>query len=134
MRLTVFAGIAVRTLVYLAQHPGRFVPLAEIATAGGMSRNHLMKVVQQLAATGIAETLRGPRGGVRLARRASDVRLGAVIRAVELLPSQGGGTGWDVAVAEATEAFIASLDRHSVADLAVVASSDAAGDRSVDRA
>ncbi len=80
MRLTTFSDYMLRTLMYLALHPARFVTIAEIAAAWRISPNHLMKVVQHLGAAGEVTTLRGPHGGVRLARPAGDIRLGAVVR------------------------------------------------------
>ena len=83
MRLTTFSDFTLRTLTYLALHPDRFVTINEIASAYAISANHLMKVVQALAATGDVVTLRGPHGGLRLARPPEDIRLGDVIRRTE---------------------------------------------------
>src|SRR3954452_9572818 len=83
MRLTTFSDYTLRTLTYLALHPDRFVTMAEIAAAYSISRNHLMKVVQNLAGSGDVITLRGPRGGLRRSRTASDIRLADVIRRTE---------------------------------------------------
>jgi Rrf2 family nitric oxide-sensitive transcriptional repressor len=120
MRLTVFTDHAVRVLVYLGQHPERFVTIPEIAGAYGISANHLMKVAQHLAARGDVVTLRGPRGGLRLARPAEAIRIGDVVRASER--ALGPVTCEGVAVfgpvlEEATAAFLAVLDGCSVADL-----------------
>jgi hypothetical protein len=68
MRLTTFSDYTLRVLMYLALHPNRFVTIPEIAVSFGVSTNHLMKVVQQLAATGDVVTLRGPHGGLRRVR------------------------------------------------------------------
>ena len=78
MRLTAFSDYALRVLMYLALHPDRFVSIPEIATAFGISANHLMKVVQHLGASGDVLTLRGPRGGLRLARPAEAIRIPVV--------------------------------------------------------
>jgi Rrf2 family nitric oxide-sensitive transcriptional repressor len=75
MRLTTFSDYTLRVLMYLALHPDRFVTIPEIAAAFGVSVNHLMKVVQRLAASGDVETLRGPRGGLRLLRPAEAIRV-----------------------------------------------------------
>jgi Rrf2 family nitric oxide-sensitive transcriptional repressor len=116
MRLTVFSDYALRVLAYLARHPDRFVTIQEIAGHYGVSGNHLMKVVQHLAASGLVLTLRGPRGGLRLARPAQDIRVGDVVRGTEAgLVSMPGATG-DV-LDRAMAAFMAVLDGCSVADL-----------------
>ena len=83
MRLTVFSDYTLRTLMYLALHPDRFVTIQDIASAFGVSTNHLMKVVQQLGASGHVVTLRGPRGGLRLARPAHEIPIGTIIRDTE---------------------------------------------------
>ncbi|MGD0105916.1 MAG: Rrf2 family transcriptional regulator [Rhodopila sp.] len=125
MRLTTFSDYTLRTLMYLALHPDRFVTIAEIASAFRISSNHLMKVAQGLAVSGAVITLRGQRGGLRLARSPTDIRIGDVIRRTEpdmalapcskcviqpacLLPNP---------LDRALAAFMAVLDGHTVADL-----------------
>src|ERR1700744_1914534 len=117
MRLTVFTDHAVRVLVYLGQHPDRFVTIPEIAWAYGISANHLMKVVQHLAARGDVVTLRGPRGGLRLARPAEAIRVGDVVRASERAPVACDEGILAPVLEAATAAFLAVLDECSVADL-----------------
>jgi Rrf2 family nitric oxide-sensitive transcriptional repressor len=116
MRLTVFSGYALRVLMYLARHPDRFVTIHEIAGHYGVSGNHLMKVVQHLAATGLVMTLRGPRGGLRLARPSQEIRVGDVVRGTEAGRGAMPGATWDV-MDRAMAAFMAVLDGCSVADL-----------------
>lgn len=83
MRVTTFTDYTLRVLMYLAIEPGRLATIPEIAAAYGISENHLMKVAYRLAQTGVVESIRGKGGGVRLAKRPQDIRLGAVIRASE---------------------------------------------------
>jgi Rrf2 family transcriptional regulator, nitric oxide-sensitive transcriptional repressor len=126
MRLTVFSDYTLRTLIYLALHPTRFVTIAEIAAAYRISSNHLMKVAQHLAARGDVITLRGQHGGLRLARSAAEIRVGDVVRATEpdsaLAPCHEcviqPGCSLSGLLDEALAAFMAILDRRSVADLA----------------
>ena len=49
MRLTVYTDFSLRVLMYLALHPERRPTIAEIASSYGISKNHLMKVVYELA-------------------------------------------------------------------------------------
>jgi Rrf2 family nitric oxide-sensitive transcriptional repressor len=125
MRLTSFSDYALRVLMYLALHPDRFVTVPEIAAAFGISANHLMKVAQHLATNRDVLTLRGPRGGLRLARPASAIRVGDIIRSTEpdmaLVACAGcviqPGCALPAMLDEAMAAFMAVLDGYSVADL-----------------
>lgn len=69
--------------MYLRMHPDNLVTIGEIADAYRVPRNHLMKVVHRLATLGYVETIRGNRGGMRLARNSGLITVGAVIRDME---------------------------------------------------
>lgn len=84
MLLTKYADYSIRVLMYLAERPGRKVPISAIAEAYGISRNHLMKVSQNLAAHGYIIGYRGKGGGIALARPARSIRLGQVLEKVEV--------------------------------------------------
>jgi Rrf2 family transcriptional regulator, nitric oxide-sensitive transcriptional repressor len=83
MRLTRFSDYAVRVMLYLAAHTDRLCSIGEIAKAYEISQNHLMKVVSDLAAHGYIEALRGRNGGLRLAREATEINIGRLIRHTE---------------------------------------------------
>lgn len=82
MRLTLHTDFALRTLLYLGSTAGR-ATVQEVADFYGISAHHLGKVVQQLGRLGYVRSLRGPGGGMELARKASTISVGAVITAFE---------------------------------------------------
>lgn len=83
MRLTTRTNLALRALMYCAVNPGRTVRKADIATACNASLNHMGLVVNLLGRAGFIETCRGRHGGVKLARPATDISIGAVARRLE---------------------------------------------------
>jgi len=130
MRLTSFTDFTLRTLLHLGANPGRLVTIQEIADLHSISKNHLMKVVNELARNGVIETMRGRNGGFRLAHAPKDINIGAIVRMSEsdfymaecfdpcgqhcpLLPD----CALKGALGNATGAFLAELDRHTLATL-----------------
>ncbi|MBK7003891.1 MAG: Rrf2 family transcriptional regulator [Burkholderiales bacterium] len=85
MRLTQWTDYTLRVLMYCAacQHREQPVTITEIAQNYGISRSHLTKIVQELAAQKLLETTRGRGGGMRLKKPAHEIHLGDVVRATE---------------------------------------------------
>ena len=83
MLLTRQTDYGLRMLIYLALHPDRRATAMEIADAFQVSQNHLLKLIQRLAAAGVVDTFRGKGGGVTLARPATAIRVGDVVRELE---------------------------------------------------
>ena len=84
MQLTLHADYALRVLLYLGSSPpGRIASTAEISRAYGISRNHLVRVVQTLSINGYVAVTGGRAGGVTLAQDPAQIRLGDVIRKAE---------------------------------------------------
>ena len=83
MNLTLFTDFALRALMRLAGEPTRSFATNEIAAEFGISRNHLAKVVRDLAEGGFINTQRGAGGGFTLARPPQAITLGEVVRALE---------------------------------------------------
>ena len=129
MQLDKFTDYALRVLMMLAVHAPRRVPTSKIATIYGLSENHLSKVATQLAQKGFVASERGRNGGLNLARPADQIFVGEVVRAMKrnnsvvecfgsdksclILPA----CGLRESLAEAQEAFYATLDRYSLADV-----------------
>lgn len=63
--------------------PDQALPAARLAEYHGVPAAYLAKHLQALARAGIVETTKGPHGGYRLARAASDITLLAVVEAVD---------------------------------------------------
>ena len=83
MRLADYTDYTLRVLMYCAAHPARLITIAELAERHEVSKNHLMKVVNDLARQGLLETTRGRGGGVRLLKPPGQIRVGDVVRGSE---------------------------------------------------
>ena len=131
MRLTTFTDFALRALMRLAGEPDRSFSTAEIAAEFRISRNHLTKVVRDLAEGGFVTTQRGAGGGFRLTRPAEAITLGEVVRTleqrhalVECFRPDGGDCvlkprcRLKQKLAAAREAFMRELDGTTLADCA----------------
>jgi Rrf2 family transcriptional regulator, nitric oxide-sensitive transcriptional repressor len=139
MRLTDYTDYALRVLLYLSVRPSGLSTIQEISDAYGISKNHLMKVVQQLGELGWVETVRGRNGGLRLAARSHDLTIGDIVRKTENdFAIVGCFTNRDVTaqqhcviqpqcrlrgvLAAARDAFLAELDKHTIREVAQPAS------------
>ncbi len=83
MRHSEYTDYTLRVLMYCATHRDRLVTIGELAEQHGLSKNHLMKVVNDLARQGLLETTRGRGGGSRLLADPEAIRIGDVVRATE---------------------------------------------------
>jgi len=129
MRLTLHTDYALRLLMYLAIEPDSLQTIETIAARYRISRNHLMKVAQTLVQAGVVDSIRGRGGGLRLARPAAAINIGAVVRAtedgfalVECFHPQGDciitpACSLRGPLEQALMAFLAVLDRYTLADL-----------------
>lgn len=132
MRLTRQANYAVRILMYCAANPNELSKVATIARVYDVSEFFLFKILQPLVEKGYVETVRGRSGGIRMARPASSITLGEVIRTAEekfimaecfeddtttcpLMSS----CAFNSALSEALAAFFKVLDSYTIEDLTI---------------
>ena len=124
MQLTRYTDYAIRIMLHVGSHD-ELSSIAQIADAYRISKNHLMKVVQHLGQGGFLETIRGRNGGLRLGRPPEEITLGQLVRHTEQGFTLVDCSTCLVAPActvprilgEATQAFLAVLDRYTVADI-----------------
>jgi Rrf2 family nitric oxide-sensitive transcriptional repressor len=126
MQLTQHTDYGLRLLIVLARRDGSGISLPDFAAEQRLSYHHVAKVAQALVREGFVVSRRGRSGGVELARPAADISLGEVVRAMErgmriadcagcALRDDCGTSG---ILAEALAAFLAVLDRMTLADAA----------------
>lgn len=128
MYITQHTDYGFRVLLYAACNPGRLVNIASIAEHYGISKSHLMKVVNSLVKGGFLEGVRGKGGGLRLAAEPEHINVGAVMRVLEpmkLVECMGPENKCIIvpncrlagALVGAGKAFLHHLDSFTLADL-----------------
>ncbi|WP_433989793.1 HTH-type transcriptional repressor NsrR (plasmid) [Pseudoseohaeicola sp. NH-UV-7] len=130
MRLTTFTDYGLRMLMRMASAPERAFSTAELAEEFGLSRNHLSKIMQRLARAEIVRTRRGGGGGAVLAQPADQLRLGTIVAVLEKdqpIVECFGSAHSDCTISRrcrlkvrlraAEQAFLADLDRSTLADI-----------------
>ena len=132
MHLSMYTDYALRALTFVALRPeGELSTIKEISDAYRISKNHMMKIVNQLAAQGFVESVRGRTGGIRLSRRPEEIVIGDVVRTTEaefkiaecFAPNGAAACCLTPAcllrpaLAEALSAFMSVLDDYTLADV-----------------
>jgi len=130
MQLTRQCEYALRTMLELASHPyGEILSSKVISERQDIPEDFLKKTIHLLALNGLVNTVRGTQGGVRLAKAAQDIKVSDVVEAIEgpiainpclvsgyVCPNQPKCRISPV-LARAQQAFIAELNKDSLADL-----------------
>lgn len=130
MQLSLHADYSCRVLIYLAINVDR-CSIEEISNAYSISKNHLVKLVNQMGKMNFILTTRGRGGGIQLARPANQISIGDVIRKmepnldiVECFNSDTnrcpitGACGLKPWLKKATEDFLKALDEVSLEEAA----------------
>lgn len=130
MRLTSYTDFGLRALLYLATLPqGELSSVAKVSALYDVSRNHMVKVINQLVKLGYLGSQRGKNGGIWLAVAPEEINIGAVIRRLEsnldgidcgspichIVPA----CQLRLALKEAMNAFLAVMDGYTLADLLI---------------
>ena len=131
MEISQFTDYSLRTLIFVALAEEELSSVKQIATAYGISRNHLVKVVHNLARNGYLKTFKGKGGGIKLAMPPEDINIGKLMRVtenlaiLECIPLKGKKVGCCIAgicelqviLRKALNAFLAELDDVTLSDL-----------------
>ncbi|MGV1013633.1 MAG: Rrf2 family transcriptional regulator [Methyloceanibacter sp.] len=130
MRLTKQTSYAIRILIHCATAAARHVRVSDIASLDGITEYNVAKIVPLLVRGGFITTNRGRAGGLKLARPASEINLGDVLRVTETTHVEAecvGGASLacgikqvapiNLMLSEALQAFISVLEKHTLADL-----------------
>lgn len=83
VKISEAASLAIHAMVLMAVNPEGMLSVKEIAETYHLSSAHLAKVLQRLARQGLVESSRGPAGGFRLARPASEISLLEIYEGIE---------------------------------------------------
>tara|TARA_R110002110_G_scaffold205066_1_gene416779 strand:+ start:189140 stop:189577 length:438 start_codon:yes stop_codon:yes gene_type:complete len=129
MRLTAYTDYSLRVLIYLAVSTEERATIREIAQHYNISRNHLMKVVQELSQRGYVVALRGKNGGLQLKKPPAEIKIGKLVAAMEndmaLTECLGNNNQCILTpacalrpiLAEALKSFLSTLDRYTLEDV-----------------
>lgn len=128
MRINRSTGHALRIMLACARQETRLIKVAELADELGLTQQNTFKIVHLLSQSDLISGARGRNGGVRLSRPARDISVGEIVRAIETIAVETEGDGTANAFTgildDALLAFISVLERHSLADVAGLATAD----------
>lgn len=129
MHLTRFTDYSIRVLIFLATKGEERSTINEIAETFNISRNHLMKIVQELSQKNYVTAIRGKNGGLLLTRDPATIGLGELVREMEndmaLVECFHSDNACIITPAcrlqpilnDALSAFLGVLDHYTLADL-----------------
>ncbi|WNC67196.1 Rrf2 family transcriptional regulator [Thalassotalea nanhaiensis] len=129
MHITRYTDYSLRVLIYLAINSEQLVTINDIAKSYNISKNHLMKIVQQLNLKGYLLAIRGKNGGIKLNKPPALINIGALVRELEdsnkLVECFGEnnqcvitpGCQLKQIFAQAQQSFYQTLDKFTLSDL-----------------
>ncbi len=127
MQITTFSDYCLRILIFLAVSDGQQASSREIAERYDVSVHHIAKASKWLVRHGYVSATRGKGGGLKLARKPEEIKIGEVIGRAETglglveCMRDGhcaieGACGLASILDEAKSAFFDTLDRYTLAD------------------
>ncbi|MDN8625322.1 MULTISPECIES: RrF2 family transcriptional regulator [Corynebacterium] len=131
MNLTKFSDLGLRALMHMVGSGNARTTAREVAEAINAPRTHVSKVISRLTEFGIIDATRGRGGGITLIDGAEDFSVGAIVRFLEG-PSPvidcehphpcpfNVNCRLQHELAQAQEAFFASLDAVTIKDITPV--------------
>ena len=121
MRLTKQTSDAVKILIFCHNNGEELIKVADMSKELGLRKQMALKICTLLRQEGFLDTVRGPKGGIRLAKAAHNSTLGEIVRSVES-SSRSDDSGelahLDDCFDEAMNAFFMVLDGHSLKEIA----------------
>lgn len=127
MQLTSFTDYGLRALTYMAFLPeGKMTSISAVTESYGLSRHHMVKIINQLSHNGLVRAVRGKKGGIRLGKPAESIRIGDVVRMLEPLQLINCHHSFcHITTAcrlkkvfhQAMQNFLSELDQHTLADM-----------------
>ena len=129
MQLTQFTDYSLRALIYITLRK-ESCTIKDITEAYGISNNHMVKIIHNLAKLGLIKTIRGKNGGIVMASQPETINLAQIITQLEphfdLVPCFNRAKA-NCCIApvcklksvlhEAQAAFMAVLERYTLADV-----------------
>jgi len=127
VQLTSFTDYGLRALIFLASLPAdQMTSITEVSETYKVSRNHMVKIINQLSRSGYVAAVRGKNGGIRLGRPAGEIIIGEVVREMEPLQLVNCSSEFchitsacrlKKALHDAVQCFLQELDKYTLADL-----------------
>jgi Rrf2 family transcriptional regulator, nitric oxide-sensitive transcriptional repressor len=127
VQLTSFTDYGLRALIYMGSLPkDKMTNITEVTNVYGVSRNHMVKIINQLSRVGLVAAVRGKNGGIYLGKPAEQIRIGEVVRLLEPLALVNCCSDYchitsacrlKQILNQAIDHFLSELDKYTLADL-----------------
>lgn len=105
---------------------GQMTSISQVTEVYGVSRNHMVKIINQLSRVGLVTAVRGKNGGIRLGKPADQILIGDVVRQMEPLTLVNCSSDFchitpacrlKQVLNQAVQSFLKELDNYTLADM-----------------